>query len=90
MKSIDKQFKQMVEDVPSSVKIEVDLSFAIADRINSLMTKKELTKKEFALSIGKKPSEVTKWLSGQHNFTIRTLALLTNFFKEDIIIVRNT
>ena len=30
MKSIDKQFKQMVEDVPSSVKIEVDLSFAIA------------------------------------------------------------
>jgi DNA-binding transcriptional regulator YiaG len=90
MKSIDKQFKQMVEDVPSSVKIEVDLSFAIADRINSLMTKKELTKKEFALSLGKKPSEVTKWLSGQHNFTIRTLALLTNFFKEDIIIVRNT
>ena len=90
MKSIDKQFKQMVEGVPSSVKIEVDLSFAIADRINSLMTKKGLTKKEFALSLGKKPSEVTKWLSGQHNFTIRTLALLTNFFKEDIIIVRNT
>ena len=90
MKSIDKQFKQMVEDVPSSVKIEVDLSFAIADRINSLMTKKGLTKKEFALSLGKKPSEVTKWLSGQHNFTIRTLALFTNFFKEDIIILRNT
>ena len=90
MKSIDKQFKQMVEDVPSSVKIEVDLSFAIADRINSLMTIKGLTKKEFALSIGKKPSEVTKWLSGQHNFTIRTLALLTNCFKVDIIIVRNT
>jgi antitoxin component HigA of HigAB toxin-antitoxin module len=90
MKSIDKQFKQMVEDVPSSVKIEVDLSFAIADRINSLMTIKGLTKKEFALSLGKKHSEVTKWLSGQHNFTIRTLALLTNFFKEDIIMVRNT
>ena len=86
MKAINSTFKQMVAEVPADVKIEVDLSFAIADRIDALIKKKGLTKKEFADSIGKRPSEVTKWLSGQHNFTIRTLAMLSNYFDEALIV----
>ena len=86
MKAINNTFKQMVAEVPADVKIEVDLSFAIADRIDALIKKKGLTKKEFAESIGKRPSEVTKWLSGQHNFTIRTLATLSAYFDEALII----
>ena len=76
----------MVAEVPVDVKIEVDLSFAIADRIDALIKKKGLTKKEFADSIGKRPSEVTKWLSEQHNFTIRTLAMLSAYFDEALIV----
>ena len=86
MKAINSTFKQMVAEVPADVKIEVDLSFAIADRIDALIKKKGLTKKEFADSIGKRPSEVTKWLSGQHNFTIRTLAMLSPYFDEALIV----
>ena len=86
MKTINSTFKQMVAEVPADVKIEVDLSFAIADRIDTLIKKKGLTKKEFADSIGKRPSEVTKWLSGQHNFTIRTLAMLLAYFDEALIV----
>ena len=40
---------------------------------------------EFAQALGKRPSEVTKWLSGQHNFTIRTLSLLSDFFGESLV-----
>lgn len=76
----------MVAKVPTEVKLEVDLSFAIADRIDALIKKKGMTKKEFADSIGKSPSEVTKWLSGQHNFTIRTLAMLSAYFDEALIV----
>ena len=86
MKTINSTFKQMVAEVPADVKIEVDLSFAIADRIDALIKKKGLTKKEFADSIGKRPSEVTKWLSGQHNFTILTLAMLSAYFDEALIV----
>ena len=86
MKTINSTFKQMVAEVPADVKIEVDLSFAIADRIDALIKKKGLTKKEFADSIGKRPSEVTKWLSGQHNFTIRTFAMLSAYFDEALIV----
>ena len=86
MKTINSTFKQMVTEVPADVKIEVDLSFAIANRIDALIKKKGLTKKEFADSIGKRPSEVTKWLSGQHNFTILTLAMLSAYFDEALIV----
>lgn len=85
MRTINNTFRQMVAEVPANVKIEVDLSFAIADRIDALIKKKGLTKKEFAESIGKRTSEVTKWLSGQHNFTIRTLATLSAYFGEALI-----
>ena len=86
MKTINSTFKQMVAEVPADVKIEVDLSFGIADRIEALIRKKGRTNKEIADSIGKRPSEVTKWLSGQHNFTIRTLAMLSAYFDEALIV----
>ena len=86
MRTINSTFKQMVAEVPDEIKLEVDLSFAIADRIDALIKKKGLTKKEFADSIGKRPSEVTKWLSGQHSFTIRTLAMLSAYFNESLIV----
>lgn len=86
MRSINDQFKQMMTEVPQDVKTEVDLSFAIADEIYRLMQERGLSKKQFAEALGKKPSEVTKWLSGQHNFTIRTLSLLSSFFGKPLVI----
>lgn len=85
MRTIQNNFRQMVAQVPANVKAEVDLSFAIADRLDYLIKEKGLTKKEFAEAIGKRPSEVTKWLSGQHNFTIRTLSMLSAFFGQSLI-----
>lgn len=89
MRSIDKQFKQMVSQVPENIKEETDLSFAIADKLNALMKDKGLTKREFAEALGKRPSEITKWLSGQHNFTIRTLSTLSSFFGKSLIEIAN-
>ena len=85
MKTINDKFQQMVANVPQDIMTEVDLSFAIADEINAYMLEKGLTKKQFADALGKKPSEITKWLSGQHNFTIRTLAMLSTFFGKPLI-----
>lgn len=51
------------------------------------MHEKEYNKKQFAEALGKRPSEVTKWLSGEHNFTIATLAMLSTFFGQPIIMV---
>lgn len=85
MKTISDKFQQMLSSVPQDISMEIDLSFAIAKEIEALMREKGLTKKQFADALGKKPSEVTKWLSGQHNFTIRTLAMLSSFFGRPLI-----
>ena len=85
MKTISNKFQQMTASVPQDIQAEIDLSFAISNEIFLLMQERGLTKKQFAEALGKKPSEVTKWLSGQHNFTIRTLAMLSTFFGRPLI-----
>lgn len=75
----------MLSSVPQDTITEFDLSFAIATEIENLMRERGLSKKQFADALGRKPSEVSKWLSGQHNFTIRTLTMLSNFFGTPII-----
>ncbi len=77
----------MLGDIPEGIKKETELSFEISDRIFELMKERGLTKKQFADALGRRPSEITKWLSGQHNFTIATLAMLSSFFGQPIVTV---
>lgn len=87
MKEARNTYQRMVASVPADIKTEIDLSFAISDRIDSLMHERGLSKKQFADALGRRPSEITKWLSGQHNFTIATLVMLSTFFGKPIISV---
>ena len=56
MKTMNTPFKQMLEAVPADIQQEVDLEFAISNRINDLMMQRGLTKLEFAQALGKRPS----------------------------------
>lgn len=87
MKRTSKSLEEMLGPIPASVQNEVELSFEISDRIDALMHERGLTKKQFADALGRRPSEITKWLSGEHNFTIATLAMLSTFFGKPIISV---
>lgn len=87
MKTAYEKYDAIVRAIPPQIKAEGDLEFAISTRIYNLMTQKGLSKAEFARSIGKRPCEITKWLSGQHNFTLATIALLSSFFGQPIITV---
>lgn len=75
----------MVASIPAAIHNEVDMEMAVSNRIYELMTQKGLSKAEFARSIGKRPCEITKWLSGQHNFTLATLAMLSAFFGQPVV-----
>ena len=87
MKDIRDKYRDMVAQVPHEIKEEVNLSFAISNKIDALKRERGLTKKQFADQIGRRPSEVTRWLSGQHNFTVSTLAMLSAFFGKSIVSV---
>lgn len=87
MKRTAKSLDEMLGPIPYSLQKETELSFQIADRIYELMQERGLSKKQFADALGKRPCEVTKWLSGQHNFTIATISMLSSFFGQPVIAV---
>lgn len=87
MKKNQDSLGNLIGEMPAEVQIRTKLSVSIANKIESLIRREGMTKKQFADSMGKRPSEITKWLSGEHNFTIATLARLNAFFGEPIILV---
>jgi transcriptional regulator with XRE-family HTH domain len=53
-------------------------SMLLAAQIEDAMLAKGIGKKQFADILGKKPSVITKWLSGTHNFEINRLTQIAN------------
>ena len=87
MKRAKISLRELLSDISPEERAEARLSFQISNRLDFLMKEKGLSKKQLADAIGKRPSEITRWLSGEHNFTISTLAMLSSFFGQPIITV---
>ena len=90
MKAANISLQEIFNEIPVEKREEARLSFAISDRISVLMEERGLNKKQLAEALGKRPNEITRWLSGEHNFTISTLAMLSTFFGKPIITIRET
>ena len=67
-------FRQCLASIPAEQKAEFELSFSIAERISDILKSRNLTQKELARRLGKRESEISKWLTGRHNFTTQTIA----------------
>ena len=70
-------FLECLGNVSKDISIEVDLSFDIASKIDGILAERGISQKEFAELMGKRESEISKWLKGTHNFTLRTLAKIS-------------
>jgi transcriptional regulator with XRE-family HTH domain len=78
-------FSQLLNSIPEEVKESINLSMAIAVQINYILKNKKISQREFAAMLGKKESEISKWLSGNHNFTTTTLGKIRKVLGEDIV-----
>lgn len=87
MKRAKNFLREILSNITPEERVEARLSVQISNRLNFLMKEKGLSKKQLADAIGKRPSEITRWLSGEHNFTISTLAMLSSFFGQPVITV---
>ncbi|MCW4015219.1 MAG: helix-turn-helix domain-containing protein, partial [Candidatus Bathyarchaeota archaeon] len=67
------------------VDIFVKQSFEIVDRIHEILTKQGKEQKDLAKALGKTESEISKWMTGTHNFTINTLAKIQAALGEPIL-----
>lgn len=64
--------------VSPEVRRRVDLTLLIVDRIHSILEEKGLKQKDLASMLGKKESEISKWMRGTLNFTIDTITSIEN------------
>lgn len=77
--------KRIQEETPEEVRIFVRRYTDIVLRIHQLLEAKGYTQKDLAEKMQKKPSEINKWLKGNHNLTLKTLAKLEAQLGEPII-----
>ncbi len=77
--------RDMAAGTAPEIQQEIALSMELSDRICELMNQRGLSKKDLANALGKRPSEITRWISGQHNFTLRTISLISKFFGESLV-----
>ena len=66
-----------LKEIPKDIEEFVSLSFDISDRIRDVLEENNISQKRLAQLLGKRESEVSKWLKGTHNFTIETIAKIS-------------
>ncbi len=66
--------KKIFSEIPPVLELQVHTKMTLAARLDDIITARGWGKSEFAEKVNKNPSEISKWLSGTHNFTIDTLA----------------
>jgi transcriptional regulator with XRE-family HTH domain len=65
--------KNLISEITPEEQEKTDKRMQLAARIDKAIKAKGWKKKDFAAAMKKKPSEISKWLSGTHNFNSDTL-----------------
>ena len=51
----------------------VEKNLEIVDKVHTVLKERNISKAEFAKMLDKKPQEISKWLSGMHNLTLKSI-----------------
>lgn len=70
----NKLLRKRIKQIPRDIDLFVEHSFEIADKIYDILLEKEIDQKLFADMLDKHESEISKWLTGTHNFTLKTIS----------------
>ena len=81
--------QEAVRNIDPTRREMVKRRMMISARIDDALKQKCWTQKQLADVMGKRPSEVTKWHSGNHNFTLETISLIEKNLDITLIMVTN-
>ncbi|MCQ2150254.1 MAG: helix-turn-helix transcriptional regulator [Bacteroidales bacterium] len=80
-----KIFQEQLEKVTPEIKKEMDWSAVIVKRIEQILKEKGITQRELASRIGCNETQIVRWTRGFPNYTLSTLAKLSEALGEDLI-----
>lgn len=78
---------RIMANTPEETKRFVRKYGDIVVRVHQILKEQGITQKMLADKLGKTPSEISKWLNGDHNFTLRSLTKLEAELGEDLIYI---
>lgn len=81
----DDVIRQEFDKITPLERATYTMTDGIAERLDSVMKRKHISKSQLAKMTGRRPSEVTKWLGGGHNFTCKTITLIQQAIGEDLV-----
>lgn len=71
---------------PEDVERFVDKNLDISQQVYALLEELGWSQQDFAKEMGKTNAEISKWLSGSHNLTLRSIAKMEAALGKDIIL----
>ena len=84
---MSKKFNEILEKVPKWRKNYLRMSMDIAQYIEKILKNEDIKQAELAKDLEKHESEISKWLSGNHNFTLKSLAKLEDILDHRIVLI---
>jgi transcriptional regulator with XRE-family HTH domain len=82
----NKRLEARRKKISKDVELFVERSFDIVDRIHFILQKQGKEQKDLAKALGKTESEISKWMTGTHNFTIKTLTKIEAVLGESVLV----
>jgi transcriptional regulator with XRE-family HTH domain len=74
------------ERSPEDVERFIKKNFDISEQVTYLLEQRGWTQKDLAQAVGKSESEISRWLTGMHNLTLRSIAKMEAALGADIIL----
>ena len=78
-------FHSQLEKVSPAVRREMDWSREIVDKIEGILKRDNISQRELAERIGCNETQITRWTRGFPNFTLSSLAKLSEALGEPLI-----
>ncbi len=68
----------------------IEKNLDITEKVRQALESKGWKSQDLAKEMGKKPSEVSKWLSGTHNLTLKSIIKMEQALGIDLVVVNKT
>ena len=81
--------KDIMASTPPVVIRRIETRMLVAKMLHDYLGIRGISQQDLAGKMGKQPSEVSKWLSGNHNFTIDTLSDIGFYLDTDFLVRRD-
>ena len=81
----NRQLHDQLDMVSPVVRREMEWSCAIIDKIDAIIKRDGITRRELAHRTGCNETQITRWTRGFPNYTLSSLAKLSEALGEDLI-----